>query len=210
MALEIIGPGFGRTSTNSLRVALNELGLGPTHHMHEIGNNLADLMPAWQAVARGEPPNWDAMFANYRAQVDWPGARYWRELIAHYPKAKVILSTRDPDKWFDSFSKTIGPLIAARGTHEDPVAEQIAQLTQVIINDETFDGGMTDRAHATKVFRDHIAAVKAEVPASKLLIWQVADGWEPLCDFLGVPVPDTPFPNTNNTEDFNDRSKTVR
>jgi hypothetical protein len=210
VALEIIGPGFGRTGTNSLRFALNELGLGPTHHMHEIGNNLDAQMPGWLEIARGGKPNWDAVFAGYRAQVDWPGARYWRELIKHYPAAKVVLSTRDPDKWFDSVAKTIAPLIANRGDLGNPVEEAVAELADLVVNQQTFGGHLTDRAVATKIFRDHIATVKAEVPASRLLVWDVSQGWEPLCSFLKVAVPVTPFPNTNNADDFNDHSKTIR
>jgi hypothetical protein len=97
MALQIIGPGFGRTGTNSLKVALEHLGYGPAHHMFEVRDDPA-LLPAWEALSRGGAGDWDAIFRSYRAQVDWPGARYWRELAVHYPDAKVVLTVRDPDE----------------------------------------------------------------------------------------------------------------
>ena len=125
MALEVIGPGFGRTGTNSLQLALEQLGFGPCHHMHEVGNR-PELLPAWDAVSRGVQPDWDAMFEGYRAQVDWPGARFWRELSGHYPDAKVVLTVRDPDEWYNSFSQTIAPFMDATGNIPDPHGNAIS------------------------------------------------------------------------------------
>ena len=106
-----IGPGFGRTGTNSLKLALEQLGFGPCHHMFEVRDH-PEQLPNWEAAARGETVDWDVVFRGYRSQVDWPGARYWRELAQHYSKAKVILSVRDPDSWFDSVQATIAPFVA--------------------------------------------------------------------------------------------------
>ena len=123
MALEIIGPGFGRTGTHSLKIALEHLGFGPCHHMFEVRDH-PEQLPAWEAVARGEPVDWDEVFRGYRAQVDWPGARVWRELARHWPEAKVILTVRDPDEWFDSVQATIAPFLAARGQHPDAARQR--------------------------------------------------------------------------------------
>jgi hypothetical protein len=114
MPLEVIGAGFGRTGTNSMKLALEQLGFGPCHHMFEVRDN-PDRLVDWQRAARGDKVDWDHMFRGYRSQVDWPGARYWRDLVGHYPKAKVILTVRDPDDWYDSVQKTIVPFITARG-----------------------------------------------------------------------------------------------
>ena len=149
--------------------------------------------------------DWDHVFRGYRSQVDWPGARYWRELIRHYPQAKVVLTVRDPDEWFDSVQKTIHPLIAARGKHPVPLLNGIAAFGHQAISVETFDDRLDDRAHATKVFKDHISAVKKEVPKERLLVIDVEEGWEPLCKFLGKPVPATPLPRTNSTRDFHSK-----
>ncbi len=201
MALEIIGAGFGRTGTNSLKLALEHLGFGPCHHMFEIRDN-PELLPDWAAVARGAAPDWDRMFEGYRSQVDWPGAKYWRELAAYYPDAKVILTVRDPDAWFDSVQATIAPLIAGRGTHPVPHLNAICDMAYDTLVKPTFDDRLTDRAHATQVFRDHIAEVQATIPADRLLTFDLGDGWAPLCAFLGVDVPDIGFPKTNSSKEF--------
>jgi Sulfotransferase domain len=203
MPLEIIGPGFGRTGTNSLKLALEHLGFGPCHHMFEVRDN-PELLPDWEAAARGEQADWDKVFGGYRSQVDWPGARYWRELARHFPDAKVILTVRDPDAWFDSVQATIAPFVAARGTHPSPHANAIAEMAQEMIVAQVFDGRISDRDHATRVFREHIAAVQSEIPAHRLLTFDLRDGWRPLCGFLGVEVPGIPFPRTNSSKEFVD------
>ena len=201
MALEIIGPGFGRTGTSSLKQALEQLGFGPAHHMFEVRDH-PELLPAWEAVARGEAADWDEMFAGYRSQTDWPGARVWRELASHWPDAKVILTVRDPDQWFDSVQATIAPFLAARGRHASPHADAIARMGQSLIAEQVFDDRLSDRAHATRVFKDHIADVQAEIAPERLLVFDPHEGWAPLCAFLGVPVPDGPFPHTNSSRQF--------
>ncbi len=204
MALEIIGAGFGRTGTNSLKLALEQLGFGPTHHMFEVRDNPGQL-PFWEAAARGEKMDWDTVFRGYRSQVDWPGARYWRELARYYPNAKVILSVRDLDEWHDSVRATILPFLAARGKHSSPHVNAIADMGDETVNIQVFDGRLEDREHAKRVFRKHIADVQAEIPAGRLLIFDLRDGWKPLCEFLGVAVPDTPFPKTNSSKEFHDQ-----
>jgi len=203
LALEIIGAGFGRTGTNSLKLALEHLGFGPCHHMFEIRDNPA-LLPDWEAVARGEPPDFDKLFAGYRSQVDWPGVRYWRELAATYPDAKVILTVRDPDAWFDSVQATIAPFVAARGTHASAHANALGEMAYRVVVLPTFGDRISDRAYATRVFREHIAAVQAEIPEPRLLTFDLREGWKPLCDFLGVEAPDIPFPKTNSSKQFQD------
>jgi hypothetical protein len=204
MALEIIGAGFGRTGTNSLKLALEQLAFGPAHHMFEVRDNPAQL-PFWQAAARGEKMDWDTVFRGYKSQVDWPGARYWRELARYYPKAKVVLSVRDPDEWHDSVKATILPFLAARGKHPSPYVNAIAEMGHETVNIQVFDGRLEDREHAKRVFRKHIADVQAEIPAGRLLTFDLRDGWKPLCEFLGVAVPDIPFPKTNSSKEFHDQ-----
>jgi hypothetical protein len=203
MPLEIIGPGFGRTGTNSLKIALEHLGFGPCHHMFEVRDNPA-LLPDWEAAARGETVDWDNVFRGYRSQVDWPGARYWRELARHFPEARVILTVRDPDAWFDSVQATIAPFVAARGTHPSPHVNAIAEMAHQTIVVPIFNNRLTERDYATRVFREHIAAVKAEIPAHRLLVFDLREGWRPLCHFLEAEVPDIPFPKTNSSKEFVD------
>jgi hypothetical protein len=201
MTLQVVGPGFGRTGTNSMKLALEQLGFGPCHHMFEVRDN-PERLADWQKAATGASMDWDQVFRGYRSQVDWPGARYWRELVGHFPKAKVVLTVRDPDQWFDSVQKTIHPLIEARGTHPVPLLNGIAEFGHQAISVQTFGDRLADRAHAKKVFNEHINTVKKEVPKERLLVIDVEEGWEPLCRFLGVAVPDAPFPRTNSTREF--------
>lgn len=203
MALEIIGPGFGRTGTSSLKTALEHLGFGPAHHMFEVRDN-PHLLPTWEAAARGEPIDWDEAFRGYRSQVDWPGSRYWRELADHFPDAKVILTVRDPNAWFDSVQATIAPFLAARGVHPTAHINAIAEMAQKLVAESVFDDRLSDLEHATKVFNAHVAEVQATIPASRLLTFDVAQGWEPLCEFLGCEVPMISFPRLNSSRQFVD------
>jgi hypothetical protein len=201
MALDIIGPGFGRTGTSSLKTALEHLGYGPAHHMFEVRDNPAQL-PLWQALARGEALDWNVVFDGYRSQVDWPGSRYWRELIAFYPDAKVILTVRDPQEWYDSVEATILQLMAARGKIDDPHLSGLVDMAHAIVDIGEFGGRMNDRDHALSVFNRHIADVRAIVPASRLLCFDVKEGWEPLCGFLGCEIPAISFPRLNSSKQF--------
>ena len=140
MPLEIIGAGFGRTGTNSLKLALEHLGFGPCHHMFEIRDH-PELLPDWEAAARGEAVGWDNIFRNYRSQVDWPGARYWRELAAHFPKSKVILTIRDPEGWYESIQATVLPFLAARGKHPAPYVNAIAEMGHQTVAVQVFNSG---------------------------------------------------------------------
>lgn len=221
MALAVIGAGFGRTGTYSLKQALERLGFGPCEHMVNLfahPERFALWDEAAQRKARGEPIDWERLFAGYRATVDWPGAYFWRELIEAYPDAKVILTVRDPDRWYDSAASTIyrprravrsSPLVRAAlavAGKLDPRAARGLRMTDATIWDGTFGGRFEDRAYALRVFAEHAAAVEATVPADRLLVYEVAEGWTPLCRFLGVPVPDgEPFPHLNDAEAFERR-----
>lgn len=201
MTLKIIGAGFGRTGTNSLKLALEQLGFDPCHHMFELRDH-PHLTPDWQAVASGKPANWDVMFDGYQSQVDWPGARYWKELSEHYPKAKVILSVRDAERWCDSFLKTIAKAIHARGQRGNDSDNARSGLAYEIIMKQIFEGNIEDRDHLIGIYNDHIREVKETIPRERLLVYDVRQGWEPLAGFLEVDIPSTPFPSTNSTNDF--------
>ncbi|GAB5471321.1 MAG: sulfotransferase family protein [Rhodospirillales bacterium] len=199
MTLEIIGAGFGRTGTESMRLALNRLGFGPCHHMHEVIEN-PEQQRLWRALGQGAAPDWEALFDGYRSAVDWPSAAYWREIAAAYPEAKVLLTLRSTESWLASIEKTIFPL--ARKS-DDPAA-----LVRTVIAERTFGGRIDDPAHVAAVYERNSAEARASIPAERLLVYQVGDGWEPLCRFLGVPVPDEAFPRSNSTAEFNARLTT--
>jgi hypothetical protein len=199
--LDIIGVGFGRTGTLSLKAALEKLGFGPCHHGDEVIAH-RETATDWIAAADGEPVDWNAVYAGYRSTVDWPGARFWRELAAHFPAAKVILTFRDPDQWFDSMSNTVFPAIQNVPADVPPEVLPLVTMIRRVTMDGVFGGAVPDRATAVRIFADHITAVRDEIPADRLLIFDVAEGWGPLCAFLDVPVPATPFPRANDQESF--------
>jgi len=193
MSLRVIGTGFGRTGTDSMREALTMLGFGPCHHMYEVMAH-AEQKRLWRALAKGGAPNWDRLFAGYESCVDWPSAHYWRELIEAYPQARVILTWRSPEGWWESFQRTILPAIAD-SKDQDP-------LGVALVAKQVFGGHPRDRAHAIAVYEANVEAVLNTVPPERLLIHKLGDGWEPLCTHLGVPVPDEPYPARNTTQEF--------
>ncbi len=204
MSLKVVGAGFGRTGTNSLKLALEMLGFGPCHHMFEVIHDPSQL-PFWQAAARGDLPDWNEVFAKFRSAVDWPSARYWRELSAFYPDAKVILSVRPEDKWIDSVHATIYPAMSSWDARPAGLSQDHGKMANETINNQIFGGKLGDREHAKAVYRAHTAEVQAAIAPGRLLTFDVAEGWSPLCRFLGVPEPAAPFPRTNSTEDFKAR-----
>ena len=202
MALEVIGAGFGRTGTLSLKVALETLGFSKCHHMQEVPGSSAQI-DAWLARARGDDVAWEDVFAGFRSCCDWPSCNYWRELIERYPDAKVVLTVRDPDRWYDSANATIYPVSRDFPRILKLLVPRLRRLNEMIdatVWDGTFGGRFEDREYAQQVFAEHNEAVKAGVPPERLLVFEAKDGWAPLCEFLGVPVPDEPYPHLNDTE----------
>ena len=204
MALDVVGAGFGRTGTLSLKSALEALGFDRCYHMMEMREN-SDHRAVWAAAHRGEPVDWDVLFEGYRAAVDWPACNLWRELAEYYPNAKVLLSVRDSQRWYDSVRNTIYPSSMNALKSEDEADRRRGEWLQEIIWGGVFDGRLEDRDHAIGIYEAHIETVKASIPADRLLVFEASGGWGPLCEFLGVEVPETPFPHVNTTDDFRER-----
>ncbi|MEM7173554.1 MAG: sulfotransferase family protein [Pseudomonadota bacterium] len=206
MAINIIGVGVGRTGSYSLKLALEELNFGPCHHMEEVASNLPVQLPLWQAALAGRP-DWPSIYSGYNSAVDWPTARFFRELNAFYPEAKFILGYRDSRRWAESFSETIYKLLSEADQAPDHLHDWLAMAGEIVAQTGIPAGADVDALEAA--FIKHGEAVKAAIPANRLLVHEVKQGWEPLCAFLGVPVPDKPFPKTNNRSDFWDLIKGV-
>lgn len=200
--MQVIGAGVGRTGTYSLKLAINRLGLGPCHHMEAVIHDMPAQVPLWNDAADGRP-DWGRLYQGFDSAVDWPTARFFRELLQAYPAARFVLTVRDPDKWADSFAATIYKLI---GERDQAPADKKAwlEMAERIISATGFPAGM-DQAQLARAYAAHNEAVKATIPASQLLVYQVKEGWGPLCEFLGVDVPDEPFPRTNHRAEFWDR-----
>lgn len=199
--MKVIGAGFGRTGTLSLKAALEELDCGPCYHMVEVFKHL-EHVPAWEAAARGEPVDWGKLLEGWGATVDWPACTFYAELMAAFPEAKVLLSTRDPQRWYDSCRETIyrpDTLFPLRLLlNLSPRTRSVMRMGRTIIWEGTFGGRFHDREQAVAAYEKHVEAVKRAVPPERLLVYEVGQGWEPLCRFLGVPVPDQPFPHVND------------
>jgi len=196
MALKVIGAGLGRTGTLSLKLALEHLGFGPCYHMIEIMSAGQLRFPQWLQVVHGAP-DWDAIFDGFASTVDYPTCTYWRELAAHYPEAKVILSTRDAEGWFDSVQRTIFSPGNLERTSEGPMGEFFRGAVTGAFGDR-----IGDRDFMVDYFRRWEEDVIASLPPERLLVHRLGEGWGPLCEFLGVPVPAEPYPRVNTTEDM--------
>ena len=205
MTIEVIGAGFGRTGTLSLKIALEALGLDKCYHMMEVMRNESHAAQ-WRKAARGEAVDWDALYTGYRATVDWPSASFWRELRAVYPEAKVILTLRDSQQWYTSVMNTIwkfsSQVTGESRTQLDEAAMERSMMGDEIIWQGVFGGRMKDRDHVIECYEEHNQEVIDTVPADKLLVYRPGDGWEPLCLFLQKTVPDADFPNVNSTQEF--------
>lgn len=209
MGLKIIGAGYGRTGTLSLKLALEKLGFAKCYHMFEVFQNPGHFA-LWRAAGRGEPTDWDALFEGYQAAVDWPTCNFWEDQLQSYPDAKVILSERDPDVWYDSIMNTIYPSSLEMRDSDDPAVQPGAGMVFELIWDGLFDGRMDDRAHVIACYQAHNQRVKDAVPADQLLVFEPGEGWPALCGFLSVPIPDDDYPHTNTTVEFHERQRERR
>ena len=195
MSLQVVGAGVGRTGTASLKQALERLLDGRCHHMLEIIGDPAQV-PGWMDAIDGRDVDWQELLSGYVALVDWPGASFWRELSAANPDALVLLSTRDPEAWYRSASNTIFNAL----DHSPPGLEHWFTAVHRMFG-ERFCDDLGNEAAMMDAFERHNAEVRAGVPAGPLLEWTVTDGWEPICERLGLAVPDEAFPKTNTTNE---------
>lgn len=201
MALKVIGAGFGRTGTNSLRVALEKLGIEKCYHMTEVMTKPGH-MSRWTDIMAGNAADWETLFDGYQAAVDWPVSAYYKELMEIYPDSKVILTVRDPERWHESIMGTIYQLNKRFSKYFRimPAMNRFSLAMDKVIWQGIFNGNLEDKAHATKVFKEHIEEVKRTIPIERLLIFEAKQGWEPLCAFLDIPVPEgIPYPHTNDS-----------
>jgi sulfotransferase family protein len=211
--LKVIGAGLPRTGTTSLKAALERLGFGPCYHMFEILAH-PDHVDRWLPFATGMPMDWNRVFDGYQSSQDWPASHFWREQADAYPHAKVILTVRDPHRWYASFQNLISNAPGQNPADNvpdaiHPVIDAMTRLRPVIarIGQSTFGGDwrsgpdLPDEEQAVQVFRRHVTTVRESLPADRLLIFDVREGWQPLCRFLNVEPPTgEPFPHLNDSE----------
>jgi len=212
MALKIIGSGMGRTGTHSLKEALEQLGFGKCYHMIELLNNPKGL-PCFVDAENGKNPDWDSLFTGYLSAIDYPVAKYYKQLIAKYPNAKVIHTVRDPESWYNSCMQTIFWASKPNASRiikmlvRMPFSKDLRKRLPVLkyngmLVDKEFGKNLKDKATVIKKYNERTEEVLATVPKERLLVFKAQDGWEPLCKFLNVPVPSTPYPKSNTKDEF--------
>jgi hypothetical protein len=214
--MKVIGAGFGRTGTTSLKAALETLGFGASYRLTEVFKH-PEHVAFWEAARRGERVDWEGFFSGYGVAVDWPACSFYGEIMEAFPGAPVILTVRDPDRWYESVRSTIygiRTLSAGRAPMRlafalaglfAPGVTGIARLADELLWEGTFDGRFEDRSYAIETYKRHNSEVRRQVPPERLLVYDVKEGWAPLCDFLGVEVPDQPFPHLNDTREMRRR-----
>ncbi|KAI8066493.1 P-loop containing nucleoside triphosphate hydrolase protein [Gongronella butleri] len=217
--LEVIGAGFGRTGTHSLYLALNKLGSYKTHHMVELLGDPTQDPSVWShAYDRPNSPDtdWERVYGNYTAAVDFPTCTFYKELSEVYPDTKIILTVRSAESWYKSMSNTIFKNIKARkaamkkgAVFEGHAGEVMKMMGKTAMGGTFFgDPAKLDDAEAVmKIFNDHIEEVKRTIPAERLLVLELGSGWEPLCNFLGKPIPDEEYPRSNSSDEFHTVSR---
>lgn len=220
MALKIIGTGMGRTGTHSLKLALEELGFGKCYHMAELFQNPHGLVH-FKKAEKGEDPDWDTLFQGYQSAVDYPVTRYYKQLIQKYPEAKIIHTIRDAESWYQSASQTIiwasKPSIGRilKLTVKLPFSPVLRKQMPILkfngkLIDLEFGKDYKNKNEVIRRYNLHNETVMTTIPKEKMLVFNAKHGWEPLCNFLGVPVPDSPFPESNKRDEFIHRIKNIK
>ena len=201
MSISLIGAGFGRTGTLSLKSALETLGYNKCHHMIEVIRNPGEA-DQWLQAIDAQTVDWQSLLHGYQATVDWPACHFYRELAEYYPEAKVLLSVRDPQQWFESMSATTLRVIRERMQPLD--VDEPKNLGIELVVKAAFESEIDDVEHGVRMFNQHTKEVVAAIDPDRLLIFDVGEGWEPLCQFLEKPVPDVDFPRVNSRDEFDD------
>jgi Sulfotransferase domain len=212
-AMRLIGAGLPRTATTTQMFALERLGFGPCYHMRDLLADLDGGLPLWEHAAAGTA-DWGQIFGDARSTVDWPSARYYRELMDQYPEAKVLLSVRDPEAWVRSMRETVWGIFhgdtvlhhvcEARASLDPPWRRYLALMRRMTWDQRT--GALAGDTFSDRglgaVMNDWNDAVKGTVAPERLLVWDPCEGWEPLCEFLEVDVPAEELPRLNDTLSF--------
>ncbi|KAI9031843.1 P-loop containing nucleoside triphosphate hydrolase protein [Phycomyces nitens] len=215
MPLKVIGAGYGRTGTNSLRLALEALGYR-THHMIRAMSDMTQDYGVWERAANdpNHPDEWESVYGNYDAAVDWPTVSHYQELMQRYPDAKIILTVRSAESWYKSMSNTVFKKLVSSGldTFPEHAKTLLQSQTNIMLNGYFKEGieKCNNKEELCMIYDEHTKEVKQVVPPERLLVLELGEGWERLCEFLQVPIPEIPYPNTNGaSEDFEKNAKLV-
>lgn len=198
--MRLINAGFGRTGTTSLKAALEELGYGPVFHSTHLIQS-KDGLDYWEAAVRWEDVDWAEFFKGYDV-ADWPTGLFYREIISAHPDAKVMITVRDPEGWYKSIHGQLSKLMKIHLPFKK--FKRFKALMKEYAFEKLFEGNFDDQSHMIQFFETYTQSVIDFVGEENLLVYDVRQGWEPLCEFLGEPVPDKPFPRLNTQESIKD------
>lgn len=201
--LKVIGAGLGRTGTHSLGEALEILGFGPCYTIFDVNRNSGHAA-LWGRALAGDTIDWRTLFQGYSSAVEWPAVSFLPALLDEFVECQVVLTLRDSESWWESASATIFPALEATAFHPDPDSRARGELKRALILHGMFDGKYMDRDHAISVYESHIESVISLVPEDQLLVYRIDEGWNKLCHFLDVDVPDKQFPHHNRRQAFID------
>jgi Sulfotransferase domain len=200
--MKVIGAGFGRTGTMSLKVALQQIGFGPCLHMIDLLAGMPELSDTFREAYEGKPTDWKTALKDFESTVDWPGCSFYKEYMEIFPDAPVILTVRDPESWYKSVNDTIYGAAMAISTMPDLAEKPVAKMLKAVVWEGDLQDRFADKDHTLSLFNEHNRKVQEYVPSDRLLVFEVKQGWAPLCNFLGVDVPSEPFPHVNDTNSF--------
>ncbi len=199
--LQVIGAGFGRTGTHSLGLALEKLGFSPCYNVLQVSKS-PEHTALWNNAIDGKKIDWDRLFRDYNSSVEWPTVAFLPQVTQHFHQAKVILTVRESDSWYESAIKTIFNGLELSAYNPDPTKRERSGMLRSLILERTFQSRYRDRDFAIRVYEQHNQRVREMVPSNRLLEFNVKNGWKQLSDFLGKTAPDEPFPRLNVREDF--------
>lgn len=199
--LEVIGAGFGRTGTHSLELALEKLGFDPCYSLLEVAKNRGHS-EIWNNAIDGKQIDWNHLFNSYRSAVEWPVVTFIHEMVQNFPKAKFVLTRREPESWYESASKTIFEGLELSAHNPVAIKRERSSMNRRLILEHTFEGKYWNKEQTIAIYKRHIQHVVGTVPQERLLHFDVKDGWEPLCEFLQKPIPQEPFPWLNERNEF--------
>jgi hypothetical protein len=212
MGLKVIGTGQARTGTTTLKLALEHLGFGKCYHMYELMNH-PDHLIYFEKAERGEIVNWDQLFTDYYSACDYPIVGFYKQILEKYDDAKVIHTTRDAESWFKSMTDTVfwaikpSPGRMFNMMIRLPFSSTLRKRLNILKFNERmvskfFGEDFKNKEEVIRNFNEYDKQVFNTIPKEKILVYDVKNGWEPLCKFLKVPVPSIPFPKSNTKDEF--------
>ncbi|GAA49897.1 hypothetical protein CSKR_100908 [Clonorchis sinensis] len=204
--------GVDKTGTSFVKTLLQTLCLQPCLHSSDLSASRTGILSEWVALADesdklARQKKLGKLLENYRFAAGFPVVAYLDDLLEMYPSAKFILTVREAEPWLATIRSTSLPRAYKNSDRRlvDSTLYVVGFKRLEQLNRRMFKrlfGPNVDLQDDNQVIQAYIRwndYVRSVVPENQLLVYRVKDRWEPLCQFLGVPVPDKPFPNTQGS-----------